>query len=933
MRKLARRSIGLTTGVALATLSCALVSPAAAQTGPDQFNPQATATEATVQDIVVTGSRIKRDGYSAPTPETVVTTANIEAAARPNVADYLNTLPQLAAGSTPRTATVNISSGSAGSNFLNLRGLGPTRTLVLLDGRRVVGATDAGLVDANTLPSALISRVDIVTGGASAAYGSDAVAGVVNFVLDTAFKGVKLGLQSGISTYGDAFRWRADGAFGTDFADQRGHFIISATYADARGQQAAADRPWYSGRKIIGNPAFAPDNGQPSLINVENVNIGNSAPGGLITTGILRGTEFINGGATRRHIFGVASGMYSIGGDRNDLGFQIPLEVPVEQYNGFARASFEVSDAFKLFAEAIYARSRATPDSIPNFYFGNLTIQRDNAFLPDDLRARMTAAGQTNFTFGSTFDDIGRMRPLNVRELQRYAIGAEGNLGGSWRYDLYGTYGRSNISVDVRHDSIPANLRRAIDAVRNGSNQIICRVNQVTVTDPSCVPFNPFGIGVNTPAALNYVSGTSSLRQRIEQKVVAGTVQGEPFSTWAGPVSLAIGGEYREESVSSTVDAGSQSSIYLTGNYKPTRGSYDVYEGFAEVIVPLAKDMPFLNKLDFNGALRKTHYSTSGSVTTWKAGLTWEPIPDIRFRGTRSRDIRAGNLSELFQAGITSAGQTVVDRTTGAQTGGITAITVGNPNLQPERADSLTLGVVLQPRFLPSFNLSFDYFNIKIRDAIQTLTAQQVVDRCVAGNTGLCAEITRNAAGTITQIFRRPVNLAVEREKGFDIEVSYRTDLTAISESWNASLTLRSLITHIDTRSTFDGVLLDEAAGENSGSVPKWRIVNTVNYQQGAFTGYLSTRSVSSGVYDHLFTSATLANNRIPGATYLDIGVTVKVPGMGGTTEFFINADNVLNTDPVPVAGQNQQFLTPGVNAALYDVLGREFKVGFRARF
>ncbi|HUD92926.1 TonB-dependent receptor domain-containing protein [Sphingobium sp.] len=882
---------------------------------------------------MVTGSRIKRDGYNAPTPETVITSANIETAAKANIADYVNTLPQLSAGSTPRVGPTTISSGSAGSNFLNLRGLGPNRTLILLDGRRFVGANDTGQVDVNTIPSSLVSRVDVVTGGASAAYGSGAVAGVVNFVLDTKFTGFKFLAQNSLTTYGDGHRVRLEGAFGSAFADGRGHFLASVDYSDSKGVDHASKRPWYRGQKIVGNPAFAAGNGQPTLINASNVNLATSTPGGLITSGILRGTRFDQGGAFRQHVFGTITGMYSIDGERNDLGDYVPLEAPVEQFNSFARASFDVSPALKLYAEGIYSKSVADIQSIPNFYFGNLTIQRDNAFLPDALRSRLVVANQSSFSYGSTFEDLGRLNPRNKRELYRAVIGADGDLGGSWSYNIYGQYGRTDVSIDAGNNSIPVNLRRAIDAVRNPGGQIVCRVNQVAVTDAACVPFNPFGIGVNSQAAVNYVSGTSSLRQKVEQTVVAGTIQGDLFSTWAGPVSIAVGGEYRKEQVRSSNDPLSQASAFLTGNYKATRGQFDLYEGFVETIVPLAKDSPIVGSLELNAALRQSHYSTSGDISAWKAGFTWAPVPDIRFRATRSRDVRAGNLNELFQAGIVQAGQTLIDRSTGAQTGGVTAVIVGNQALVPESADTITAGVVLKPRFLPGLSVSFDYYDIKIKDAILTLALQDIVDRCAAGNTVLCGDITRNAAGTITQVNRRPVNIGSERLKGFDIEASYRQDLSDLSANWNASLTLRSLVTHIKTRRTSDGRLVDETAGENSGAIPNWRLTNSLTYEQGGFQGQVTARTVTSGVYDYLFTPAVLADNRIPGATYVDLALSQKITAGGGRVEFFFNIDNLFNKDPVSVPTTVQPFLSPGVNGALYDVVGREFRVGVRGKF
>lgn len=910
--------------LATTVLSLGLAGQAQAQ---ETATPQAAdeETAVTAADINVTGTRVKRDGYSAPSPETVMSEQAIATAAPANLADFVNDIPAVAGSSTPRTATINVSSGSAGSNFLNLRGLGASRTLILLDGRRVVGASADQLVDANTLPTALISRIDIVTGGASAAYGSDAVSGVVNFVLDKNFKGLKGMIQSGITTYGDGFKWRAELTGGMSFADDRGHLLLSGSYADNKGI-TETDRPWFKSQKIVPNPAFAVGNGQPTLINAENVNISNATLGGLITSGVLRGTQFVQGGATQPFVFGTPAGSsYTIGGDSSDLAKVYQLEIPLEQRNLFARASFDVSDAFKVFAEGNYSKAVANSQSLYNFNFGNLTIQRDNAFLADALRQRMVAAGQTSFSYGLLPADIGRINPHNVRELYRGVLGVEGDLGGTWSYSAYGQYGRTDVTVDARNTQITARLRRAIDSVRNSSGQIVCRVNLTTVTDAACVPYNPFGIGVNSQDAINYVSGTSSLRQRIEQKVVAGQIQGEPFSTWAGPVSIAAGAEYREEKINSSVDSISLASGFLTGNYKPTIGKYNVKEVFAETVVPLLTDVPFFKSVEVNGAVRLTDYSTSGSVTTWKAGANWIPLDGLRLRGTLSRDIRAPNLNELFAGGVTSAGQTVIDRTTGNQTSGITGITVGNLALRPEVAKSLTVGGVYQPSWLPGFSVSIDYYDIKISNAIVTLGSQQVVDRCVDGNQTFCNDITRTN-NVITQILRTPRNFARERERGLDIEASYSTDFA------NGRLTVRSLATHFITRTVSDGVSVDEAVGENTGGLPRWRVNSSVGFDNETFNTQLTARSVSSGVYDVLYTSSTLANNRIPGATYLDFAIAFKFPALSGKGEFFFNVDNVFNKDPAIVPPQAQQFAGAPVNAQLYDTVGRDFRIGLRFR-
>lgn len=923
---------GGASGVALALFAGAAQAQSADGAGA------AGQKSAALGEIVVTATRIKRDGYSAPTPETVISAQDIAAKAPTNIADFVTQMPAVSASASPRTATINVSSGSAGSNFLDLRGLGPTRTLVLLDGRRVVGANTQGNVDANTLPTPLISRVDVVTGGASADWGSDAVSGVVNFVLDTKFDGLKLQAQGGQTEYGDDGNWKADLAAGRSFADGRGHFVFSASYANSNGATEAGSRPWFQSQKVITNPAYAPGNGQPRLIVASNVAINNGTYGGLITSGVLRGTEFLQGGQIGQFNFGTVSGGFSLNGTPNDPAALTQLDIPLEQSNFFAHVNYTVSDAFRPFAEGTYSRAVANSLAPLNFNLGNLTIQRSNAFLPAALAARMAAAGQTSFSFGDLPIDLGHLNPHNVRELQRYVVGADGDLPGKWSYSVYAQYGRTAVDVDVHNDEIVPNFKKAIDAVVNSSGNIVCRVNAVTITDPNCVPFNPFGIGVASPQAIAYVTGVSSLHQILEQRVLSATLQGEPVSTWAGPVSVAFGLEHRREQVDSTVDALSLKDQFLAGNYKPTIGSYSVTEGFVESVVPLLRDVTFAKAVDFNGAFRRTHYSTSGDVNTWKVGANWTVTDEVRLRITRSRDIRAPNLNDLYQGGITSVGKTVIDRSTGVQTNNITEVQVGNRNLQPEIASSLTAGVVLQPNAVQNLRVSVDYYDIKIHNSIVTLADQQIVDRCAAGNAALCSFITRNSAGVITFITRSPFNISTEEERGLDIDATYRRNLSDFRDSWSGALTLRVLATHIFTRYTNDGITVDEAAGENSGSatlssVPKWKVVSSIAYNNDSFAAMLTARTVSGGVYDVTYTAADINNNHIPGATYWDLALNYRVAKMTGSPEVFFNVDNLFNKDPVIVAPLAQQQFVAPVNASLYDVLGRTVRGGVRLQF
>ncbi|HUD90248.1 TonB-dependent receptor domain-containing protein, partial [Sphingobium sp.] len=887
---------------------------------------------------------IVRNGNDAPTPVTVLGREELNRNAQANVADALNQLPQFAGSTTTRAGTNLVSRGTIGANFLNLRYFGSTRTLVLLDGRRVVPANVNGSVDVNVLPSALISRVDVVTGGASAAYGSDAVTGVVNFILDTKFTGLKGEIQGGVTQRGDDEQWKVELTGGTPFADGRGHILASASYSDQSGIARANSRRWYNQYSLVNNPAYVAGNGEPQQIAAANVNFANAAPGGLIINGPAAGTTFGSDGTPRPFQYGtVALGRgYMIGGEStNTGGFTVPLDTPLKMANLFARASYEISDDIELFGEFTHGYAKAEQLSVTAFRLGNLTMSADNAFLPASVRSVLSAGGARTFGFGTTNTDLGQIEVLNSRKLWRYMAGAKGDLGDGWKWDAYYQFGKTESINRLDNLLITANYAKAIDARRvNGA--ILCAVNADASTandDPSCVPYNIFGSNVGTAAGRDYISGTAYLRSLIKQQVAAATITGEPFDLWAGPVSIATGLEYRKESVTGEADAISLAGGFFAGNFRPTFGSYDVTEGFLEVAAPLLRDSPLGRSLELSGAVRRTHYSVSGNVTTWKAGLTYQPVPDLVLRLTRSRDIRAPNLNDLFLGGRTGSNQSVRDPQFGnATTTGVTFLTVGNTNLTPEIADTLVLGAVYRPSFAPGFSISADYYDISITDTISTISGQDIVDRCFAGNQALCPLITRDpATNMISQIQTSGVNLAKEAGRGLDVEISYRKDLADISSGLDGILSARVIGGFVFSHYTDDGVTRDTQLGDYKASnglpigLAKRRVVVNLGYEKSGFEANVTARNISSGKYDPDFSAVDIDDNHISGVTYFDLGLSYKFDLGAKRMQVYLKIDNALDKDPVPVpAGGSQPFVLLGTNPALFDTLGRTFRAGLR---
>jgi outer membrane receptor protein involved in Fe transport len=487
----------------------------------------------------------------------------------------------------------------------------------------------------------------------------------------------------------------------------------------------------------------------------------------------------------------------------------------------------------------------------------------------------------------------------------------------------------------------------AQDVVRSPTTGTpVCRS---TLTNPTngCIPWNPFGYEKNGAAAANFVKGHSNLVQQLYENVFGASISGEPFSTWAGPVSIATGIEHRTESVTGVADARAVRDEYVTANYKATIGAYNVTEGFVETVIPLAKDEVWAKSLELNGAMRATSYSTSGYVTTWKVGATWSPIDDLRVRATRSRDIRAPNLNDLFAGGAAGRSSNILDPFRGnIPTANVNGPVSGNPNLVPEVAATTGIGAVVQPRFLPGFSASFDLYNINIGNAISSVGTQDTVNLCFQGRTAFCDFVVRNAAGVITSINARPINYLSQKTRGYDIEASYRTPLDAINSSWAGDLTVRALATHAlyYRQDTGFSVVIDNA-GDNTGTLPKWRYNFTANYSLDPISVTWTGRGISAGHYASNYivctsgcpvsttSNPTIDNASIEGTFYHDLAISYKFMHKedgGADAEAFLSISNLLNKDPAPIANANYWYGT--MNGQLYDVLGRNFHAGIRLK-
>ncbi len=900
-----------------------------------------------IEEITVTGSLVKRDGYTAPTPTSVLSRDEIDAFSGTNIGDYLNQLPAFAGNQTPVNTRRSTSAGGAGLSSLNLRNLGTARTLVLLDGQRVVASQPTGQIDINPFPQQLIQRVDVVTGGASAVYGSDAMSGVVNFVLDRRFTGSKLELQSGMTDDGDNDAQKITASYGASFAEGRGHFLLSGEYSKVDGIQDCMLDFCTEGWNIINNPAYTATNGLPERIVVDRSAPNNMTAGGIITAGPLRGTAFGPGGVPYQFNYGSLVGTaFSQGGDwvENSVQKYTTVSPYAMRKNVFARASYEISSNMEVFAQYSTGVNDSLVASAVRFNPGTLRVQRDNAFIPLSVRGLMAARNLTTLTIGTYNIDVGTIRSKNNVALDRYVFGIDGNFemfDRDWTYSGYYQYGES-INTKQFWDTLRDNYNRAIDSVIvPGSNVVVCR-STLTSPNDGCVPYNLFGIGVNSAQAVNYVAGWSYAKEYNIQKVFAGRITGTAFDIPTGEVSLAVGFENRIEDGDGIESDNNRRNQSWFGNQSPIFGSYEVTEGFAETVIPLFNPLP----TTLNAAVRVAKYSTSGTVTTWKAGLNFQPLKDILLRGTLSRDIRSPSRRELFATSL-FAGNQVTDPFRNNEVSTANTATVGNLGLQPEVADSTGFGLVYQSSLLEGFSASVDFYNIDINDSIGTVGGQATLDRCFAGEAQFCPSIIRNPDGTLNNVRTQPINFVVETNRGVDIESSYTFEVGNLVSGLPGEVQLRALATRYLERSTDTGAgPVVDTVGSNGDGPPELKYTMTGTYRLDDLRVSLTGRGLSSGVIDATYVECktgcprstvfnrTIDNNQMDGAVFFDLSVSYQLSQiLNNESELFLVVQNLTDKDPevFPRFGANP--VDPASNPTYYDILGRELRFGVRIKF
>lgn len=934
------------------------------------------------EEIFVTGSRIQRDGFDAPTPVTAINNDYLLELGFVNVGAAVQQLPINKASLTPETN--GFGSFNVGAQIANLRALGSNRTLTLVDGRRHIPSTDTANVDLNLIPPLLLERTEVVTGGASAAYGSDALAGVINVILDKDMEGVRWQADYGQTSRSEGEALHLSAAGGTALFGGRGHLVVGGEYEDAEGiPSCMGTRDWCADQPGLITNAQSATNGQPRNIRTNNVVQGqmtsagqiyqlrnaNGSLGAVIQPGHpLFGIQFDPNGNPIPYTPGAFHGNSNVqGGDGFSRFTTVNTRVPVERYSLFTHLSYELTEDTNLFFETSFGAVNSSHLGAARWFqaTGQIPVFRDNPFLHPDIAAIMDANGIDSFYMGKHWDDWGRVESVSNNKVYRLVVGANGAIDDNWSWDAYWQYGYNSREQFLLRQSISANHFRALDAVADPvTGAPVCR--DLLSPDPAvaaaaegCVALNPFGLNQWDPAARDYVLGTLQEWYKMNEYVVAANVQGELFPLGGGNAAVAAGLEYRSDSGAITHDPCGLRSCYWQNYGDDFAGDLAVTEGYVELALPFIRDKRGARFFEFDAALRQTHYRNSQDdhfvhhndgtdsfvaarsaiidATTWKFSAIYDPTDWLRFRATRSRDIRAPNFDELYSRTETLGFVGFQNPWLGTLDPAL-SINSGNINMKPERGTTQTFGVVFSPSWDwgEGFQLSIDWWDIDIADAVGRLGAQRIIDDCYAGNTLLC-DLIDVPGSTITQVRNATLNLDTYKTSGVDIEASYRLALDA-----GGNLVLRVFATKTDEIVTIIGGVTTDYVGVTGGAAfgqPEWSINGTATYSKGPLSFSVQGRYIDSGIFGQNYIEVGqpgyspaspfgINDNSVGSAFYTTLSARYTLPMRAERRwEVFGSVNNLFDRDPP---------LAPGAyptNAAFFDQVGRFYRFGVRADF
>ncbi|MGX9461646.1 TonB-dependent receptor domain-containing protein [Shewanella sp. A14] len=944
----------LAKAIRLALMSGIAVSAA---TTFNTFADDVSNTTSTVERISITGSRIIREGAIAPTPVTVITGDELLSTGVTNIGEALNQLPAL--GNTYSLANSGRFIGTSGLNLLDLRSMGSDRTLVLVNGKRHVSSSaGTSSVDVNTIPSVWIEKVEVITGGASAIYGADAVTGVVNFILKKDINGLDISATKGWADDSGHNKDRFSLSYGTDFAQGDGNIAFAVEYS-AQEQLRAFDRDQTSTAfTSLTNPnrATVPDDNDPS--NPDRILTPNAGHYTISNAGTfyLDGWKSFNPDGSLRDVYSGQNvdGIRCANCDVTNLNQFVELQPEFERYNLNFKTDYQLNDDHNVYFEAKYVNSQSTNEGQPAYFFGSSVnnVKIDNAFINPELVALMTANKDNNgnnapldsINIRRFMTDLGVRIEDDTRETQRYVLGFDGTVLEDWDYDIYAIYGQTDLERVNKNNLVYDNYANALDSVlENGV--AVCR--DQAARDAGCVPVNIFGFGAPSQDAIDYINTVSTGTSIIKQTVLGGSMTNSGlFELPGGYVGFSTGVEYRkEESEDFEPDNAEGTFFNALGEDK---GDFDVSEIFAEITLPLLADLPMVRQLDLDLAIRFADYSTIGNATTWKSGLSWEVDDQLRVRTTYSEAIRAPNISELYGAAsqnffnvddscrakhINELADPTLRQANCAALGipasfdpdyddkTLEGLSGGNRELEAEESTSYTLGIVYQPDFIDGLSITTDYWNIEIENAISAVSPQDIINRCVDSPSGVdneyCSLITRDATShEITQIRQFSLNISSLEAAGIDFDIGY------VFEAFNGDVRSNLIATRLLKRKDYsfqdEPDTFEELAG--TAGYAKWQANWSLNYSIDNWDVNWRTRFVE-GV--SLYSDKELALNANPNSSmkygdyYIsDVAVAYNFDS-GITLKFGI--DNLFDRDlPYGSTGTNE-------DSSAYDNVGRFF--------
>ena len=932
---------------------------------PEFATGQQTSADAEIEEIIVTGSRIPRRDFTSPSPITTIDAVELKLSGTTNVVDALDALPQVVPGFN-RSAN-NPGNGTA---TVNLRGLGAKRTLILLNGRRFISTTTDGAVDTNNIPAGLVERIEVVSGGASAVYGSDALAGAVNFILKEGFEGIEANAQYDITDQSDGQVLNLSIAGGIPFAAGRGQLTGFVDYSD-RESIFRGDRPFsaqtlfddlFTGEIFVGGSTRNPEGQIPNPVNINGV----PAPDGI---------TFNQDGTPRP---------FDDQNDRYDFGPANYLQTPLTRWSAAGFADFDLTDSMRTYLELMYVENDSAQEAAPTLSFFFVEMNLDNPFVTPGTRQVLQdffdpdADGIAEFIFNKRFLELGPRHVDNHSEMQRIVVGIDGELGNDWSWDVHYINAGVDFSDSLLNDGSARKFRQSL--------LVDPLTGQCTDTSEGCVPANIFGTGNISPEAADFIEVPPLQNEiRNRQQIAGASLVGDLWSLPGGNLAFALGAEWRSESASYRPDPALFSGDLMGyGSSQPIDGEITIKEVFGELLLPVLSDVYLARYLGFEAAYRYSDHSTAGGFSTWKLAGEWEPFSGVRFRGSVQQAVRAPNVEELFVGQSTDINAFIAEfadlcsASTDPVALGIDDLCVaqgiprsqigvfeatpffptqttegGNLELESEISDTVTAGIVLQPEWLPNINLSLDYYSIEIDNAIQFVGAFDTVLLCFTvndPNDPLCQAVERgDATFNITSSTGGPRNVARVKTDGIDLQIAFVTDLPSWLSIFNEGATfdiwfLGNHTLENGTQTTPDVEFID-CAGlfgfpcdiNSFGTLPEYRTTTRFTYNSGPLAASLQWRWIDG--MDNAFLVHGLELFGIP-----EDSVNLAIPDISSENYFALSFDyqisdsinlyggvhNLTNTGPPLMVGNSVQANT---DPSIYDVYGRRYFVGVTARF